>query len=62
MHKDNTFRALKGEEPFVDRFLCRFGWHRWSKWSAIQRSPGGMFVTQHRYCIDCNRSDKRKAD
>ena len=61
MSKENTFRALKGEELIVDRFLCRLGWHRWTKWSEIKTSPGGMFNIQNRYCVHCNQSDKRSA-
>lgn len=55
MNKENTFRALKGEEMFVDRWQCRFGWHRWGKWGEIKRSLGGMFSEQHRSCVDCGQ-------
>ena len=35
MNKENTFRALKDQEPIVERWQCRIGLHRWMKWSAI---------------------------
>lgn len=60
-HPDNTFKTLKGEETFVERWLCKFGWHRWTKWSEVKISPGGMFTTQTRRCVDCGIASKRNA-
>lgn len=62
MNKENTFRALKGEEMFVDSLRCRFGWHRWTKWGEIKRSKGGMFAEQHRSCVDCGQIAIRKVN
>ncbi len=52
-HPDNTLRALKDQPLFVERWQCKFGWHRWAKWGEIQKSPGGIFVKQSRKCTDC---------
>lgn len=52
-HPDNTFKALRGEEMFVERWQCRWGFHRWSKWSEPTRP--GLYYTQKRTCTDCGR-------
>ena len=62
MHRDNTFKALKGEEMFVERWQCRFGWHRWSKWTPLKYSSGGMFTSQTRECVDCGITKIKKGN
>jgi len=57
-HKENTMRALKDLPLFIDRWQCRIGWHRWTKWSDAVESPGGQFILQDRRCVDCNYYDK----
>lgn len=52
---ENTFRALKGEPLFVDRWQCTIGWHRWSKWSEPQKKPHESYYRQHKTCVDCER-------
>lgn len=54
---ENTFRALKDEPLFVERWQCRFGWHRWSKWTEPKRMAGDIYFKHHRYCVDCNQID-----
>ena len=61
MNKENTFRALKDLPPFVDRWQCRFGWHRWGKWSDAKPKGGDLYIQQHRDCVDCNKTQIRKA-
>lgn len=54
MHPDNTFRALKDETLFVDRWQCRVGFHRWTKWSNAEKKPSDVYFRQTRHCVDCN--------
>jgi len=54
-HPENTFRALKDLPLFVDRWQCRIGLHRWTKWSDPQRKPHETHFRQHRECVDCGR-------
>lgn len=58
-HPDNTFKALKGEEMFVERWQCRFGWHRWSRWSNADKD-GSLTFKQHRHCVDCGRIEGKR--
>lgn len=60
MNKENTFRALKDQEPFVERWQCRIGLHRWMKWSDIEKKPGNLYAYQYRSCADCNETESRK--
>lgn len=61
-HPDNTFNALKGHLQFVERWQCKFKWHRWAKWGPIIHSSGGIFAEQRRECVDCGKIDVRKID
>ena len=60
MNKDNTFRALQDQAPFVERWQCRVGLHRWLKWSAIEKKASNLYAYQHRYCADCNEGQSRR--
>ena len=74
MNKDNTFRALQDQAPFVERWQCRVGLHRWLKWSAIEKTASNLYAYQHRfekkasnlyayqhrYCADCNHGQSRR--
>lgn len=60
MNKENTVRALKGQELFVERWQCCVGLHRWLKWSEIEKKGGNLYAYQKRYCADCNHGDSRK--
>lgn len=60
MNKDNTFRTLKDQEPFVERWQCRVGFHRWLKWTDIEKKPGQLYAYQKRYCADCNHGEAKK--
>lgn len=59
-HPENTMRALKDLQLFVERWQCRFGWHRWTKWSDSKRDSGSLYFTQHRTCVDCGRQQIMK--
>lgn len=56
--KENTFRALREEPLLMTHFLCRFGWHRWQKWSAPTRD--GFYIVQDRICDSCGKWKRRK--
>lgn len=55
-HPENTFRALKDLPPFVERWQCRIGLHRWLKWSDPKKSPSDLYFRQHTFCADCNKA------
>ena len=57
-HPDNTFKALKGEEQFVERWQCKFGLHRWTKWSDPQAVS--YYYIQIRKCSDCGCTTARR--
>jgi len=40
MNKENTFRALADQPLVVERWQCRIGWHRWSRWSDLELITG----------------------
>lgn len=60
MNKENTFRALKDQELFVERWQCRVGLHRWLKWSDIEKKSSNIYGYQRRYCADCNQGQTRR--
>lgn len=52
--EENTFRALREEPLLVTRFWCRFGFHRWTKWShPIPKFSGSSYARQERECVGC---------
>ena len=59
---ENTFRALKDEPQFVDRWQCRIGIHRWTKWSEPKKQPSDIYFRQHRFCVDCGKADVIKVN
>lgn len=54
LEEENTFRALK-DEPAIQSWRCRFGWHRWTKWKfkegdwQVGRAPLAACK-----CADCD--------
>lgn len=54
-HPDNITRALRDERMFVERWQCKFGWHRWTKWSKKSRITKSYSVQQERECVDCGK-------
>ena len=52
---ENTFRALKDQTPLVTRFLCHFGFHRWTKYEELSEEKRGpwSYGIQKRHCADC---------
>jgi len=58
--KENTFRALRDEELLVTSFLCRFGWHRWTKYREpeVVRQNIYKLTVQQRRCASCNLADQ----
>ena len=59
---ENTFRALKDLPLFVDRWQCRVGLHRWSKWSEPKKNLGDVYFRQNRFCVDCGRAKVAKVN
>lgn len=57
---ENTVRALKDQGPIVERWQCRVGFHRWLKWSDIEKKSSNLYAYQRRYCADCNHGESRK--
>ncbi len=53
--KENTFRALQDDPLLVASWLCRFGWHRWEKWSDPYVPKGGQNNIQTASCGCCNK-------
>jgi|FreactTroBogLake_1042271.scaffolds.fasta_scaffold00557_16 hypothetical protein len=58
--KENVFRVLKDEPLLVTSFWCRFGWHRWLKWSEPKKD--GIHAVQTRTCSSCNLWSRRRKD
>lgn len=52
---ENTFRALQGEPLFVDRWQCKLGLHRWTKWSEPKKNAVEVHFRQSRTCVDCGK-------
>ena len=60
MNKENTFRALADQPLVVERWLCRVGWHRWSRWDDLELMQGyGAKYKTSRKCVSCNWTQKK---
>lgn len=59
-HIDNTIKALKGEQTFVERWQCRWGFHRWTAWSKPGNYSTSLYMQQTRTCTDCGRMQVEK--
>ncbi len=59
--QENTVRALREEVLFVTFWGCRFGIHRWLKYSDPVHIKEGYydFLVQKRACGCCNYADQR---
>lgn len=60
----NTFNAIAGRQTVVTSFWCRFGIHRWQKWSDCKEvnKPGYSTLHEHiqdRYCDSCNKYQRK---
>jgi len=61
MNKENTFRALADKPLVVESWLCRFGWHRWSKWSDLPpRSSNTYSAVLRSVCVNCNCAREKR--
>ena len=61
----NTFNSIVDRPLVVTRFWCKFGFHRWQKWSDIHETNkiGYTHITeivQDRYCDSCNAYQRKK--
>lgn len=59
-HPDNTFKSLRDEPTFVERWQCNVGLHRWAMWSHPEKKGGDLYFWQNRFCSDCNYAQRRK--
>ena len=54
---ERIFRATKQESCVAAPWLCRMGFHRWSKWwtkrAGKYTDTGWAFVDQRRVCCSC---------
>jgi len=60
--KENTFRTLRDEELLVTNFWCRFGWHKWTKYSdpeVIRERSIYKLTIQERRCGSCNLANRK---
>ena len=60
----NTFNSIAGKPQLMTSRLCRFGIHRWQKWSDIKdvNKPGYITIfetVQERYCDSCNKYQRK---
>lgn len=61
MNKENTFRALADKPLVVEGWLCRFGWHRWSKWSDLPPRGNSVYsAVLRKVCVNCNHTKEKK--
>ena len=61
--QENTFRALQDKDLIVTSWLCRWGFHKWTKWNNDQQYKdlyGAKFVIQRRHCVHCNDFDEHR--
>jgi hypothetical protein len=72
--KENTFRALKDEPLLMTSIWCRFGIHKWTRYSEPAKlgttycgsvfSPGrgGYYaiMIQEKRCVNCNIPSHRQ--
>ena len=56
---ENTYRALKDQEPLITRLLCYVGWHKWTKYDAPEIEVRGLYehCVQYRRCAGCGMSN-----
>jgi hypothetical protein len=59
---ENTFRALKDQEPLITRLMCYFGKHKWTKFSEPVEEKRGLYIhcIQKRYCAGCGLYDLKQ--
>jgi hypothetical protein len=53
---ENTMRALKDEPLLATSFLCRLGWHNWTKYGEPKARKEGVWTIdyQARHYGNCN--------
>lgn len=55
--KENTFRKLNEQPLLATRWLCKFGWHRWTKYGELRKERRGVYdcLVQYRGCDCCGK-------
>jgi len=69
--KENTFRALKDEPLLMTSFWCKFGIHKWTRYTEPTKlgtryrvgmfTPTGYYhiMSQEKRCVNCNITSHR---
>ena len=56
----NTFNTMADRPLLITSPWCKFGSHKWQKWSEVRTGKGYNPVHfQYRYCDGCNIYDWR---
>ena len=58
---ENTFRALKDQEPLITRLMCYIGKHNWTRYGRTIDEKRGMYTfrIQKRYCVGCGLHNEK---
>ncbi len=56
--KENVIRILKEEPLLATSVWCRFGWHRWMKFSKYKEDA--LYYRQERECAYCGKVNFHK--
>lgn len=63
VEEENTYRALRDEQPLITSRWCSFGIHKWEKWSKpYQHDKSKATLIQHSYCACCNLIRAKKVE
>ena len=60
----NTFNSIADRPLLITSGGCKWGFHKWQKWSNVISSKDytRTINLQYRYCDSCNIYDARKVD
>jgi len=59
----NTFNRLTDRPLLVTSFWCKFGIHKWQKWSEpFKENSLSLYSYQKRFCDSCNIVDTKQID
>ena len=60
---ENTYNALSDKPLLVTSRWCKFGFHKWQKWSDPHETKGYSYkVIQKRFCNSCNCIQVKEID
>jgi len=58
--EENMMRTLADKPLIVSSWLCRFGWHTWTRWSKEYKS--NSYFYQSASCVHCNKLKVHKLE